>query len=101
MAWAMQGEMARLIDAQYELRSLSYFDVLGRTRVSVQLTRITLNLPVVLELALISSRDSGNDDDGSNGIGGSSSSRNGMLPRRMKQLIRALDSILERIERIL
>jgi uncharacterized protein (UPF0297 family) len=39
-------EIMKLIHVQQQLRQLSYFDVLGRLRLTVQMTRIFLSIPV-------------------------------------------------------
>jgi hypothetical protein len=39
-------EVMRLYEIQQELRSLSYFDVLGRLRLTIQMTRVFLSIPI-------------------------------------------------------
>ncbi|KAI8049531.1 DnaJ domain-containing protein [Syncephalis plumigaleata] len=39
-------EVMRLYEIQQELRSLSYFDVLGRLRLTIQMTRVFLAIPI-------------------------------------------------------
>ncbi|KAL1914952.1 uncharacterized protein VTP21DRAFT_7868 [Calcarisporiella thermophila] len=41
-------EVIRIYDLQQELRGLSYFNLLGRFRISVQITRIFLAIPLVI-----------------------------------------------------
>lgn len=61
---------------------------MGRSRLTLQLTRITLSLPIALEHAV--TRQSGNINyDGA------------ILPRQVTLLIRGADVVLERMERIL
>ncbi|KAJ3569703.1 hypothetical protein NP233_g4872 [Leucocoprinus birnbaumii] len=49
---ALHAELSRLLEVQQAFKELSYFDILGRTRLTIQLTRITLGLPIALERAL-------------------------------------------------
>ncbi|KAK9763697.1 hypothetical protein K7432_009394 [Basidiobolus ranarum] len=45
-------EVMRLYEIQWELRSLSYFNVFGRLRLSIQLSRVFFNIPVKLSTAV-------------------------------------------------
>lgn len=45
-------ELIRLYELQHLLRSLSYFDLLGRMRLTLALTRVTLEIPMVLDKAM-------------------------------------------------
>lgn len=45
-------ELIRLYQLQSDLRSLSYFDILGRLRLTLALTRVTLEIPMVLDRAM-------------------------------------------------
>ncbi|GAA5871159.1 hypothetical protein JCM3774_006808 [Rhodotorula dairenensis] len=45
-------ELIRLYEIQHSLRSLSYFDVYGRLRLTLALTRVTLEIPMVLDRAM-------------------------------------------------
>ena len=62
---------------------------MGRSRLTIQLTRITLSLPIALERALLEQNYA---DPQSPPI---------LFPRRITLLIRGVDEILERMERIL
>jgi len=93
--YALHAELARLLEVQHAFRQLSYFDIMGRSRLAVQLTRITLRLPIALELALSqqsprNSQDADNNDD-----------KPTIFPQRVTLLIRGVDFALERMERIL
>jgi len=88
--YALHTELSRLIEVQYALRQLSYFDLFGRSRLSIQLTRITLSLPVALEKAL----------EEQNKMYGYDATV-ALLPRQLSLLIRSIDVALERVERIL
>lgn len=58
-------ELIRLYETQHALRQLSYFDVFGRLRLTLQLARVTLNIPMAIDRAMI---------DGTSGEGPSSNS---------------------------
>jgi hypothetical protein len=83
--------LSRLIEVQHALRQLSYFDVFGRSRLSIQLTRITLSLPIALEKAL----------EEQNRIYGYREDTVTILPRQLSLLIRSIDIALERVETFL
>jgi hypothetical protein len=68
----------------------------GRSRLTIQLTRVTISIPIVLEKALRDEkliyghqRNVGVDDSLS------------VLPRHVDNIIRGIDVILERMERML
>lgn len=54
-------ELIRMYEIQHNLRALPYLDFRGRLRLTFQLARVTLNLPVVVDLAM--REDDGNDSD--------------------------------------
>ncbi|KAG6839896.1 hypothetical protein C0991_010678 [Blastosporella zonata] len=86
--YALHAELTRLLEVQYEFRQLSYFDIMGRSRLTIQLTRITLSLPIALERALHEQNYAGPQTPI-------------IFPRRVTLLIRGVDDILDRMERIL
>ncbi|KAF8626396.1 hypothetical protein AX17_006563 [Amanita inopinata Kibby_2008] len=93
--YALHAELTRLLEVQHAFRKLSYFDIMGRSRLTIQLTRITISLPIALERAL---RDQV--------YGGRTSAptdieQHTIFPRRVTLLIRGVDIALERMERIL
>ncbi|CEQ41249.1 SPOSA6832_02952, partial [Sporobolomyces salmonicolor] len=45
-------ELIRLYEIQHHLRALSYFDLYGRLRLTLALTRVTLEIPMVLDRAM-------------------------------------------------
>ena len=53
-------ELIRLYEIQHDLRQLSYFDVFGRLRLSLQLARVTLSIPMAIDKAM---REEGDDDE--------------------------------------
>lgn len=54
-------ELIRLYEIQHDLRQLSYFDVFGRLRLSLQLARVTLSIPMAIDKAM---REEDEDEDG-------------------------------------
>src|SRR6266498_4636807 len=48
----VQFELIRLYELQQQLRSLSYFDVFGRLRLTMQLARSTLTIPILIDNAM-------------------------------------------------
>lgn len=78
------------------MRQLSYFNVFGRSRLTIQLTRITLSLPFALEKAL---------EDQYSIYGNELSQSNGksitILPKHLNALFRNIDFVLATMERIL
>ncbi|KAF5342126.1 hypothetical protein D9611_001439 [Ephemerocybe angulata] len=55
--YTLHNEITRLLEVQHAFSQLSYFDILGRTRMAVQISRIAVGLPVVLEKALVGERE--------------------------------------------
>jgi hypothetical protein len=45
-------ELIRLYEIQHSLRQLPYFDVFGRLRLSLQLARVTLSIPMAVDEAM-------------------------------------------------
>lgn len=92
----MHTELTRIIEIQHSFRQLSYFDIMGRTRLTIQLTRVTISLPVTLEKAIqeqstIYGHQRNLTDDVNSPV----------LPRHVNTLIRVVDSLLEHLERML
>lgn len=92
-----------MLELQYAFRRLPYLDVTGRSRLTIQLTRITLSLPVTLEKAIqdaqedmfADGRRSTTDDKGGE------RDKAALLPKHVVLLIRGIDVILDKMERIL
>jgi len=63
-------ELIRMYEIQHNLRALPYLDVRGRLRLTFQLARVTLNLPVVVDLAMregeLAEEDGYSDDEDEN-----------------------------------
>ncbi len=51
------NEMSRLYEIQQDLRGLSYFDIPGRLRLTLQLARVTLSIPLAIDQALQNPED--------------------------------------------
>lgn len=97
---ALHSELIRVLEIQTAFRQLPYLDIAGRSRLTIQLTRITLSLPVTLERAIrdqnleqLSGKLATNHDRDYD--------KNALLPHRVILLIRGIDLVLDRIERIL
>ncbi|KAL8276321.1 hypothetical protein RQP46_011287 [Phenoliferia psychrophenolica] len=52
-------ELIRLYEIQHSLRALGYFDLVGRLRLTLALTRVTLEIPMVLDRAMRDDQRSG------------------------------------------
>lgn len=90
--YALHNELSRLLEVQHAFKQLSYFDILGRTRLTIQLTRITLGLPIVLEQALSDQtavREAARENE------------KRLFPRHVTRLIKGVDTALEKMEKIL
>jgi hypothetical protein len=65
----LRFELIRLYEIQDSLRQLSYFDVLGRLRLSLRLVRVTLSIPMAIDEAMMQDdsltemRDNGDGGD--------------------------------------
>ncbi|PPQ91024.1 hypothetical protein CVT25_013949 [Psilocybe cyanescens] len=93
--YALHTEVSRLLEVQNAFRELSYFDLMGRSRLTIQLTRITLSLPIALEKALQDQQAFEYDDDGNE------KAKERIFPRQVTLLIKGVDIALARMEKIL
>ncbi|KAH7873348.1 hypothetical protein F5879DRAFT_745619 [Lentinula edodes] len=91
--FALHAELSRLLEVQQEMRQLSCFDIFGRSRLTIQLTRITLSLPFVLEKAL--------EEQHSIYGSGPNDKTVTILPKHLNVLIRNIDFALAKIECVL
>lgn len=95
---ALHTEFCRLLEVQHAFRQLSYFDIRRRSRLTIQLARIAVNLPIALERAIqeqqttMFSRERDRD-----GVGGDTEST-AVLNKQLYKLLQGLTSILERME---
>ncbi|PLW07484.1 hypothetical protein PCANC_24789 [Puccinia coronata f. sp. avenae] len=101
-------ELMKLYELQASLRALSYFNLLGRLRLSLALARVTLSIPMQIDQAMrAGSSDSDSDledDDQDNhhetdGEAKKPRERKGILPPRVVGLLEATVAVLERGER--
>lgn len=89
---ALHAELTRLLEVQHAFKVLSYFDILGRTKITIQITRIALGLPIVLEQAFgrqAFTRETARENEKQ------------LFPRHVTRLIKGVDAALEKMERIL
>lgn len=80
------------MELQHAFRQLSYFDIMGRSRLTIQLTRITLTLPITVERAVRESQASPEKEGLDKAV---------IFPRHVTTLIKCVDVVLDRMERIL
>ncbi|KAJ7178618.1 hypothetical protein C8R43DRAFT_467381 [Mycena crocata] len=112
--YALHAELTRLLEVQHAFRQLSYFDLMGRTRLTIQLTRITLSLPIALEKAIVEQNSSygQNSNYGHNRDPDAepdtppprlqqAGDHDAILPRQVTLLIRGVDVVLEHMEGML
>jgi hypothetical protein len=101
--FALHSELVRVLELQYAFRRLPYLDITGRSRLTIQLTRITLSLPVTLEKAIQDAQE----DVAADGQRSTTDDRNrecdkaALLPKHVVLLIRGIDMVLDKMERIL
>jgi len=83
----VQFELIRLYELQQQLRSLSYFDVFGRLRVTLQLARLTLTIPMLIDNAMKAEFDAG-----------AKGANKGLLGDGVAKVVSSLITVLERGE---
>ncbi|CAG8527905.1 13623_t:CDS:2 [Dentiscutata heterogama] len=86
----VQFELIRLYEIQQQLRALSYFDVFGRLRLTIQLARITLTIPLLIDNSMKAEFEH---------LGGKSGMNKGLLGDGMAKVIAGLVTILDRGEK--
>lgn len=86
--FALHSEVSRLLEVQHAFRELSYFDLRRRSRLTLELTRIAISLPIVLERAIQEQRDQ--EPEG-----------NALLNRRVRSLLRNSALLIEKMEQLL
>ncbi|OCH90337.1 DnaJ-domain-containing protein [Obba rivulosa] len=89
---ALHNELTHMLDVQREFRELSYFDLRRRSRLTIQLARLLVCLPIALDEAIRQQRQD---------MAGAASPRGVMLNRRVHSLLRGIGLVLERMERFL
>ncbi|KAF7327602.1 Protein CAJ1 [Mycena kentingensis (nom. inval.)] len=95
--YSLHAEILRLIEIQHSFRQLSYFDIRGRTRLTIQLTRVTICLPIALERAVVAQNVNNYNDTPDE----RNADADALLPRRVTLLIRGVDVLLGHMENIL
>ncbi|CAG8698550.1 14583_t:CDS:2, partial [Acaulospora morrowiae] len=82
----VQFELIRLYEIQQQLRALSYFDILGRLRLTMQLARLTLTIPIMIDKSMKAEFE----QSGGKGL------NKGLLGDGMAKVISGLATVLER-----
>ena len=91
--FAMHAEVSRLLEVQHAFRQLSYFDLRRRLRLTLELTRIAVSLPLALEQAIARDKQE-NPRSKSNAAGA-------MLNGRVRAILHGSVLVLARLERFL
>ncbi|KAH7106307.1 DnaJ-domain-containing protein [Auriculariales sp. MPI-PUGE-AT-0066] len=92
-------ELCRLVEIQNSLRQLSYFNVFGRTRLSLELLRVAVSLPIAIEVAL--QQEAANAAKTERERAAALQARRNILPPPVSTVLRSVAYVLERSERIL
>lgn len=87
----VQFELINIYELQQQLRSLSYFDIFGRIRLTMQLARITLSIPMLIDSAMKSEFKQ---------LGGKGINK-GLLGDGLAKVISGLVNVLEKGEQYL
>lgn len=98
---ALHDELCRALEIQNAFHQLPYFDIAGRSRLTIQLTRITISLPVTLENAMQAQHTNPASAHPTHHDRDKDTNKFALLPRRVVLLIRGIDVVLDRMERIL
>ncbi|CAE6456782.1 unnamed protein product [Rhizoctonia solani] len=93
----LKFELMRLYEIQYALRQLSYFDVPGRLKLTIQLARLTIALPVNVDKAIMAEQREENNQQ-EDGIG---RPRGRYLPSSIHSVIGLACGVLEKGESVL
>ncbi|KAG8766121.1 hypothetical protein FRC12_007079 [Ceratobasidium sp. 428] len=90
-------ELIRLYEIQHALRQLSYFDIPGRLKLTMQLARLTIALPVNVDKAIMTAQQNTLDQS----EGEVQLRRGRYLPSSIHSVINLACSVLETGERVL
>jgi hypothetical protein len=94
---ALHTELSQLVELQNSFRKLSYLDIVSRSRLTIQLARVTAAIPLKIEEALMSEfryrggRSRSEDDQETTMI----------LPQKICFVIRGVVVMLKRMENAL
>lgn len=97
--WTLHGELCHLLELQHAFRRLAYTDVRTRSRLTIQIVRITVNLPLKIEEALTTDylqrqgRHAREHSEGQEAHPGTS-----FIPHKICLVIRGIVVVLERME---
>jgi hypothetical protein len=97
--WTLHDELCHLLELQHAFRQLAYTDVRTRSRLTIQIVRITINLPLKIQEALTTDypqRQGRHSRE--RGEGQEEYSRTPLIPHRICLVIRGIVVILERME---
>ncbi|THH26992.1 hypothetical protein EUX98_g7199 [Antrodiella citrinella] len=94
---ALNIELSRIVEVQYAFRQLSYFDLKRRSRLTIELTRIAITLPVALDRALQRQDQDLLREDGEDG----GSPNTALLNKRIYTLLCGFAIVLKRMEGVL
>ncbi|CAE6426751.1 unnamed protein product [Rhizoctonia solani] len=93
----LKFELMRLYEIQHTLRQLSYFDVPGRLKLTIQLARLTIALPINVDKAIMAEQREGNGQQ----EGGVGRPRGRYLPSSIHSMIGLACGVLEKGESVL
>ena len=90
--FALHSEVSRLLEVQHAFRQLSYFDLRRRSRLTLELTRIAISLPIVLERAIQEQRDQDREGNSDGSV---------LLNNHVRSLLRNSALLIEKMEHLL
>ncbi|KAB5594866.1 Chaperone protein DnaJ [Ceratobasidium theobromae] len=93
----LKFELIRLYEIQHALRQLSYLDVPGRLKLTIQLARLTIALPVNVDRAIMAEQREGSNQQ----EGGVGRPRGRYLPSSIHSVIGLACGVLEKGESVL
>ncbi|RUS26533.1 hypothetical protein BC938DRAFT_470644 [Jimgerdemannia flammicorona] len=100
-------ELMRLYEHQHQLRQLSYFDILGRLRLTMIIARVLMEIPIMINVAskgeddkaaaAAATKDTKDNKEGRDGTGFSSG---GIFGERVEKVLRMVVGLLEKGEKL-
>ncbi|RUS19981.1 hypothetical protein BC937DRAFT_86604 [Endogone sp. FLAS-F59071] len=102
-------ELMRLYELQHELRQLSYFDILGRLRLTMTIARVLMEIPIMINVASKGEEDKAaataaaagkeaNKDD--NMTANKEGREGGIFGERVEKVLRMVVGLLEKGEKL-